>query len=329
MSTLKTWGVKLGRAVVAGGILVALAGGPIRSVSSAGSPPQVRINPASLQVYTGYSATSRIEIDPTSLSAISLTLTFDPHLIAVVDADPDAEGIQIEPGPSLQESGAVVTVNQADNTDGRIEFEVTGLPLTPVVDQLASITWLGLAEGVAEVTPTDVQITDPTGQIVTPNTQNSIIQVMAVQPRSLFGRVLLQGRRQHNGGEVYVSTQACPEATNKTLRSGNPIVSTNTDGYFEIVPPEGATYRCLQVFQRGYLLGQAADPAGDLGTITLPGGDINGDDVINIFDMAFIGSHYGDNDPQIDINGDGIVSIFDLVLAASNYGRQGPVTRWQ
>ena len=76
---------------------------------------------------------------------------------------------------------------------------------------------------------------------------------------------------------------------------------------------------------RGYLIGVQSFPKGNLGTITLPGGDISGDNVVDIFDIAYIGSHYGDNDRLVDINGDGTVSIFDLVIAASNYGKRGPV----
>jgi hypothetical protein len=80
--------------------------------------------------------------------------------------------------------------------------------------------------------------------------------------------------------------------------------------------------------QRGYLVGQKGAPQGATGTVTLPGGDVTGDDIINIFDLALVASRFGSNDPAADVNGDGVVNIFDLTLVASNFGRVGPVIDW-
>ena len=43
-------------------------------------------------------------------------------------------------------------------------------------------------------------------------------------------------------------------------------------------------------------------------------GDVNSDGVVNILDLAFVASRFGENSP--DLNGDGIVNILDLVLVA-------------
>lgn len=63
----------------------------------------------------------------------------------------------------------------------------------------------------------------------------------------------------------------------------------------------------------------------DLGRIELLGGDVTGDDQINIFDLALIAGHYGTTEVAADLNGDGKVNIFDLTISASNYRRRGPV----
>jgi hypothetical protein len=104
------------------------------------------------------------------------------------------------------------------------------------------------------------------------------------------------------------------------------VAVTNADGAFEIELPAGHLYRCLQASQPGYLAGQAALPNTDLDTTTLPAGDVTGDQVIDIFDLAFLGSRYAQAHPLADINGDGIVDIIDLALVATNYRRTGPVT---
>ncbi len=58
-------------------------------------------------------------------------------------------------------------------------------------------------------------------------------------------------------------------------------------------------------------------------------GDVNNDGTVNILDLTFIASHFGENidaseDPNPDVNGDGIVDIRDLVLAANRIGQTIP-----
>ena len=46
--------------------------------------------------------------------------------------------------------------------------------------------------------------------------------------------------------------------------------------------------------------------------------DITGDGVVNILDLTFVASHFGETDSDADVTGDGIVNILDLVLIAQN-----------
>lgn len=46
--------------------------------------------------------------------------------------------------------------------------------------------------------------------------------------------------------------------------------------------------------------------------------DVNGDGVVNILDLTFVASRFGENSP--DLNGDGIVNVLDLVLVAQRIG---------
>jgi thioredoxin 1 len=54
--------------------------------------------------------------------------------------------------------------------------------------------------------------------------------------------------------------------------------------------------------------------------------DVNGDGIVNILDLTFVASHFGETPienqyPNPDVNRDGTVDIFDLVKVANHFGR--------
>ena len=71
--------------------------------------------------------------------------------------------------------------------------------------------------------------------------------------------------------------------------------------------------------------------SGDVGdvNVTLPPGDANNDNHVDIVDLGFLADHYnsdlGDGvyDAQEDFNGDGHVDIVDLGILADNYNTDG------
>lgn len=48
--------------------------------------------------------------------------------------------------------------------------------------------------------------------------------------------------------------------------------------------------------------------------------DVTGDGVVNILDLTFVATHFGESDSDADVTGDGTVNILDLVLIAQNFG---------
>ena len=48
--------------------------------------------------------------------------------------------------------------------------------------------------------------------------------------------------------------------------------------------------------------------------------DVTGDGVVNILDLVFVASRFGDVSPEADVNGDDDVNILDLTLVAQNFG---------
>lgn len=49
--------------------------------------------------------------------------------------------------------------------------------------------------------------------------------------------------------------------------------------------------------------------------------DVTGDGVINILDLVFVASRFGEEGTKGDVNNDGIVNILDLTLVAQNFGK--------
>jgi len=49
-------------------------------------------------------------------------------------------------------------------------------------------------------------------------------------------------------------------------------------------------------------------------------GDINGDGIVDGFDLARVLGAWGSNSPDADINGDGVVDGADVALVLANWG---------
>ncbi len=129
------------------------------------------------------------------------------------------------------------------------------------------------------------------------------------------GRILLQGRDIYSGTAVFLSDSACDSAAFADV----PDATTDETGLFQVVSEE--TYRCLRLDRPSYLAIERTLRTADVGQLTLLAGDVNGDGIINILDIAAISSKFDTADPLADLNADGLVDIFDIVLAARNYQR--------
>lgn len=141
------------------------------------------------------------------------------------------------------------------------------------------------------------------------------------EPVIVSGTVLLQGRSDHSQTGIFLSEEACPADI-----EGSAAALTAADGSFQLNLAPGQTYGCLQAVQPGYLVGQQATFKSNLGTLTLPGGDVTGEGLIDIFDLASVATHYGTAEAQADIDRSGRVDIMDLAIIASNYKLVGPAT---
>lgn len=132
---------------------------------------------------------------------------------------------------------------------------------------------------------------------------------------NVTGRISLPGRADRRG--VILSSLAGPHTT------------TDENGRFGLYY-EGQME--LHIRYPGCLEAVVTVKAGsgaslDLGEMALVGGDLNGDNRIDILDLSYIGYRFATADAGADLNGDGVVNILDLTLVGGHFGQTGPV-RW-
>lgn len=147
--------------------------------------------------------------------------------------------------------------------------------------------------------------------------------------RQVVGEVHLQGRQDHSDIEIQITDES--GLVNLQTVDGSPAqpIIVNTEGMFS-VQSEGKLV--ITVRRSGYLDAQATISAAseetvNLGTTTLYGGEVTGDNLIDIGDLSYLGANFHTADALGDINGDGEVDILDLSVAASNFRMRGP-TSW-
>jgi len=140
---------------------------------------QVRIDPPSAQVRTGGSVTLDIVVaDVQDLYGLDVRLAFDPTQVEVLDADPEKEGVQIQPGDFLYPDFMVR--NQADNQAGTIWFAINQLNPHEAVSgtgAVASITFRGKAAGTSSLSFTYHLLGTRQGEPIEAVTQDGQITV--------------------------------------------------------------------------------------------------------------------------------------------------------
>ncbi|MCG3207040.1 MAG: hypothetical protein FOGNACKC_00640 [Anaerolineae bacterium] len=264
------------------------------------------------------STTVSVKVDNVeNMSGVQLDLVYNPAVVQVIDADPGREGVQITVDPVF--SSGFIAQNTVDTVNGRVQFGAVLLGGDNIDGSsgIIKVNFEPVAAGTTSLLLEDVILANTSTQPIDHTLVNGSIEVTS-QCGGITGQLQLQGRTDSGG---VVVTSASGQQT-----------QTNADGSFSIAGSGPFSFE-----YPGYLSAQASPPAGieseaqaaALGTLTLLAGDINTDNKIDIFDLAYIAQQYGSIDPLADLNADGKVDILDLVLAAGNFGQTGPLTAWQ
>ncbi len=282
----------------------------------------VKVDPESLVVsLCSEQESMAIQVENvTSLAAVQLEVTYDPDVIEVIDANDSQTGVQVKVDEAFADG--FIALNNVDTANGRISFAATLLGSDKIDGDtgLITIDWRPQKAGVSAVTLEDVILANTNGQSIEFTSRHGTVEVTSICP-ALSGIATLQGRSDHSGVVVSSSTgeQTQTRADGAFFLSSGGILSFEFPGYLSAQADPRVALELASIE------GQATS----LGIITLLAGDINGDNVINIFDLAYIAKNYQSADSTADLNADGVVNILDLAMAANNYQQQGPLTNWQ
>lgn len=191
-----------------------------------------------------------------------------------------------------------------------------------VFDQIVStFSWLPTS-----VTPSPTSLTPVTTATFTPSpAAPTVTSDPALSPTPSGGNGAITGR-----------AIASKPVTITVYDANNTAVITvqaQQDGSFYIEVSPG-NYTVI-AFAEGYLRAQAAVPNLNpgitriLGQVSMAAGDIDGNNVIDQFDVLTIGMNYNLAVPAAaNLNNDGIINVLDLEALARNYRKTGP-TAWQ
>lgn len=145
--------------------------------------PAIAVAPAFRTLGVGEMTTTTIQVRHVSgLYGIDVSLTFDPALVQVMDADSERAGIQMTPGELLTSRNHFVATNRADNEAGTIDLVASLLNPAPPIDgsgDLFVIRWQGAAPGTTTVDWSDVTLSDEAGDLLDVVEESGSITVQA------------------------------------------------------------------------------------------------------------------------------------------------------
>lgn len=285
--------------------------------------PTILIDPATRTISAGGQATQTVVVrNMNGLTAVRIEVAYNPATTQVVDADSGKTGVQVKPLGPFAGTGAVVARNEVDAAAGRIFFDAVLLAPNRINgnESLFEVNWRAIASGTGQLRLENVLLLGPDGQTqINATVQNGTVQVGSAGA-AVAGTIKLQGRNNFSGVLVSNDTGA--------------KIETDAAGAFSIVAgnslkAEFPGYLSAQADLQAQAHSSAEAEAASVGAITLLAGDVNGDNLINILDLAYIAKNYRTDDTLSDLNGDGTVNILDLALLAGNYAKTGPLTNWQ
>jgi hypothetical protein len=279
-------------------------------------------------------------IDP-GVSGAEVYLGYDPILVGP-SATPGVGTAEVRPEFFGASNVSINELLPAANCPGKaspcVHLVLAGPAQTTQTGVAVRFHFRSLVEGTACFGVLQSSMSDANGYDVSHVAASD--QCVPIQSRTVTGTVLRQGvpANPNPGGGTF----ACAGVSAIGTWTFGPF-NTNSTGRFNMVNLPTGVYT-FRVIYPGYLTAEktGVTVAGnsqmiDIGTTTLRGGDVNGDNAINILDIGAIISRFGrtgaavksasascGGDESADINDDGLVNISDLAIAAGNWGSVGP-----
>ncbi len=240
--------------------------------------------------------------------SVDFTLSYNASIL---------QGVSVEPGAAFTDHPSQCTVSSASIGGGIVDFAATMVCIGLDGDlHLATITFDTKDCGTSALAWVASELLDKNSDPIAHTAlDSSIVPYGCVAGAT--GQAFLEGRGSYGGIEV-----SLVDGTSET-------VLTDADGTYAFDALYAGTYDVVMSHEL-YLSAQLDDCTlgGDivvtLPDVTLLAGDLNGDKVIDISDLALGGANFNTTSPAADINGNGYVDIFDIVLIGKNFGATGP-----
>lgn len=139
---------------------------PPTAVAAQTNEAVIRLQPATQQLNVGDTTAVQILVENVvGLVAVDIQLQFNPAILQAQDADPNQDGVQIQPGDFL--AAEFVVANEVNNSTGLVHYAVVQLGSTPPANGsglLATITWQAVAQGNSQLAFTLTQLANGDGQ---------------------------------------------------------------------------------------------------------------------------------------------------------------------
>lgn len=284
-------------------------------VCSADNTPTINMTVPE-QIYTDQIFDVQVHLNNVqNIEGVDFSLTFDPQLVEVQDADQASAGIQITGGTFLQ---GLLAKNEADNPNGTIRFATaTSDPGATGSGILATIKFKALQKGTSNLAFTSVKLVDQGLNWVNCNSENASLNIS--DQGVITGKVTMQGRAAHGG--ITISAYGTDTTT-----------TTNPDGTFTLsLSPGNYTLYATAPRYISKKLGDFTITPGlsnNLQDQLLLAGDANADDKVGLDDLVVLQKDYdGSGDLNSDFNGDQKIDLIDLVLLTKNYEKDGDLTK--
>jgi hypothetical protein len=162
-------------------LVIALPG---HSLAQGGA--RVYLSPATISASAGEQFTVEVIAEGMSnLYAEEIHLRFDPQALAVLDADPQQEGVQLEAGTFLDPQSGFVVANKADNGEGTALFAMTLVNPAPPAQGggvLARVSFKALQPGATEIQLEKALMVNSSIEIIEVSTAGTQAQIGSQAP---------------------------------------------------------------------------------------------------------------------------------------------------
>ena len=152
---------------------------PVIVQAAGNSRLELSVHPAKVQVGETFTMEVRVKNAP-SIYGADVSLSFDPQVLEVVDADSNQAGIKITPGAFIDPARSFILRHVVDGQQGKIHYALALLNPAPEAKgngTLLTITFRAKASGVTTIAIVSGMFGTKAGETITPDLDSVKINI--------------------------------------------------------------------------------------------------------------------------------------------------------